>query len=226
MGVPPIRVMRGATIVAARATERGRMARLRDATGVRALLSLGALAAVGSLAVLTTQATFADQVSMAQVSVTGGTLDLTANGGNGPGATWTGTISAAVTNMAPGDEASGTMVLRNNGTLPLSATVSKTGGDPAGCFSYWLRETSATGATKAASWPVNLAGMGTAAGSDGTTAAFAPAVSSVSLPDVGADAIWETDDAKTYTLTVRMRTACTTNGAAGTLDFTFNAIQV
>ena len=187
------------------------------------MLSALALAAVGSAAVFTTQATFTDQVTMAQVSVTGGTLDLQANSGNGPNQAWTGSVT--ITNMAPGQEQSATVDIKNNGTLPFTMTVSKTGTDASGCFSYFFRETAATGATKAASWPVLVPAMGTAAGADGTTAAMATAVTNQALADNGADVIWETDDVKTFTLTVRMRTSCTTNGAAGTMNFTLNATQ-
>lgn len=175
---------------------------------------------------MTTHATFSDQVTMAQVSVTGGTLDLQANSGNGPSQAWTGTIAAAVTGMAPGDEASGTVAIRNNGSLPFSLKASSTGTDASGCFGWFLRETSATGATKAASWPVVVAGMGTATGSDAASAPFATAVTNVQLNDnTAADAVWETDDVKTFTLTVRMKTSCTTNAATGGLNLVLDAIQ-
>lgn len=172
----------------------------------------------------TTQATFTDQVTMAQVTVQGGTLDLQANAGDGPSQAWS--VSMAVTNMVPGQEQSGTVAISNNGTVPFTITATKVGTDASSCFAYYFRETSATGATKAASWPVNVAGMGSAAGADATTAAMATTVSNVTLDDAtGADTVWETDDVKTFTLTVRMRTSCATNGAAGSMDFTFNATQ-
>ncbi len=190
---------------------------------MRGFLSALALAAVGSAAVFTTQATFTDQVTMAQVSVAGGTLDLTANGGDGPNQAWS--VSMSTTNMVPGEEQSGTVQISNNGTLPFTINVTATGTDASGCFSYYFRETAASGATAASSWPVNLTGMGTAVGGDGTTAAMATSVTSLALPDDGGDLIWETDDLKTYTLTVRMRSACATNGAAGTQSFTFDATQ-
>lgn len=192
----------------------------------KATLSALALGAVATAGVLTTSATFTDEVTMAQVSVAGGTLDLTANDGNGPGQAWSGTLSAAVTNMQPGDERSGTVVLKNVGTLPFSMTVSKVGGDTSTCFGYYFRETAATGATKAASHPVNISAMGTATGGDATTAPFATPVTNQALADAGADTTWETDDIKTYTLTVRMKSACNVNGASGTLDFDFDATQV
>ncbi len=195
----------------------------RFGRGARGLLSVLVLGAIGSMAVFTTQATFTDQVTMAQVSVTGGTLDLTANSGNGPLQAWS--VSMVTTGMYPGQEQSGTVAIKNNGNLPFSITVSTTGTDANSCFSYFFRETAATGATKAASWPVTIAGMGTAAGADGTTAAMATAVTNQTLADNGADTVWEIDDVKTYTLTVRMKQACTTNAAAGTMNFTFNATQ-
>jgi hypothetical protein len=68
--------------------------------------------------------------------------------------------------------------------------------------------------------------MGTAVGSDATTAPFATAVTNVQLNDnTPTDAVWETDDVKTYTLTVRMKTSCTTNGAAGGLNLVLDATQ-
>ncbi len=160
---------------------------------------------------------------MAQVSVTGGTLDLTANGGNGPNQAWN--VSMALTNMYPGEERSGTVTIDNAGTLPFTITVSKTGTDGNSCFGYYFRETSSTGATRNVAPPVNVPGMGTALGADGTVASMVGAVTNQSLADNGADVIWEDDDTKTYTRTVRMRTSCTQNGATGTMDFTFNATQ-
>jgi hypothetical protein len=189
----------------------------------RILMSAAALGAVGSLGVLTTNATFTDQVTMAQVTVQGGTLDLQANAGNGPNQAWS--VSMATTNMVPGQEQSGTVAIKNNGTVPFTVTVTTTGTDASACFSYYFRETSATGATKSATFPVNLTGMGTAAGADATTAAMSTGITNLALNDVPADPIWETDDVKTYTLTARMKTSCATNGASGSMDFTINATQ-
>ena len=191
----------------------------------RILLSAIAVGAVGGLGVMTTGATFTDQVTMAQVTVAGGTLDLKANSGDGPSQAWTGTLSAAVTNLKPGDESSGNVVIANSGTLPFTASITTTGTDASSCYVSYFREASAVGATKAASWPVNLAGLGTAVGADGTGAAITSGVTNLSLPDNGVDLIWETDDVKTYTLTVRMKTACTTQSAAGTINYTINATQ-
>jgi hypothetical protein len=191
----------------------------------RVLLSALAVGAVASVGVMTTGATFTDQVTMAQVTVTGGSLDLKANGGDGPNQAWSGTLSAAVTNIKPGDESSGTVAISNAGTLPFTATITQTGADASSCYVSYFRETAATGGTKAATFPVNFTGMGTAVGSDAAGAAIATGVTNVTLPDNGADLIWETDDVKTYTLTVRMKSTCATNAAAGTLNYTINATQ-
>jgi hypothetical protein len=193
---------------------------------MRSLLTAVALAAVASAAIFTTHATFTDQVTMAQVSVTGGTLDLKANGGDGPNQAWSGTLSAAVTNMAPGDVQSGTVLIANSGTIPFTLKASTTGTDASGCFGYWFRETAATGATKDSAFPTNVTNFGTNSTSDVVTAPFSTAVAAQPLYDVSAtDAIWETDDSKTFTLTVRMKSSCTTNGATGALNFTLNATQ-
>lgn len=191
----------------------------------RALLSCITIGAIAGSGVLVTGATFTDQVTMAQVTVTGGSLDLKANGGDGPNQAWTGTLSAAVTNIKPGDESSGTVQISNAGTLPFTASLTTTGTDAGSCYVSYFRETGATGATKAASWPVNFTGLGTAVGSDAAGAAITAGVTSLALPDNGADLIWETDDVKTYTLTVRMKSTCATNAAAGTLNYTINATQ-
>lgn len=191
----------------------------------RVLLSALAVGSVASVGVLTTGATFTDQVTMATVSVTGGSLDLKANGGDGPNQAWSGTLSAAVTNMKPGDEQSGTVAISNSGTLPFTVALTTTGTDASSCYVSYFRETSATGATKAATWPVNLTGMGTATGSDAAGANFTSGVTALGLADNGADTTWEIDDVKTYTLTVRMKTSCVTNAAAGTLNYTINATQ-
>ncbi len=186
-------------------------------------LTLGAVAAAG---VMTTQATFTDQVTMAQVSVTGGTLDLKANSGDGPLQAWTGTIST--TGWKPGQEESATVSIASTGSVPMTITASTTGADTPGCFGYYFRETAATaGATKNATFPGNVTGMGTAAGGDGTVANFATAVTNSTLLDVtsGSDATWENDDVKTFTLTVRMKQSCTTQASNGTLNMTLNATQ-
>lgn len=208
------------------ATPSSRVATWLHARLLRALLTAVALGSVASAAVLTTHATFTDQVTMAQVQVTGGTLDLKANGGDGPNQAWTGTLSAAVTNMAPGDTQSGTVQVSNSGNLPFTLRATATGTDTSSCFGYWFRETAATGATKNATFPTNVTNFGTNFTADGTTAPFATTVSNQPLYDVSAsDLIWETDDIKTFTLTVRMKTACTTNGATGALNFAFDATQ-
>ena len=50
--------------------------RFRRSRKAQVLLTAGALAAIGAVGVFTTQATFTDQVTMASITVTGGTLDL------------------------------------------------------------------------------------------------------------------------------------------------------
>ncbi|MBC7462557.1 MAG: hypothetical protein H7287_14470 [Thermoleophilia bacterium] len=193
---------------------------------VRSLLTATALGAVASAAIFTTHATFTDQTTMAQVQVIGGTLDLKANGGDGPNQAWAGTLSAVVSNMAPGDTQQGAMQVTNSGNLPFTLRATSTGTDAGGCFGYWLRETAATGATKDASFPTNVASFGTNATTDGATAPFAATVTNQPIYDVSAtDLIWETDDVKTFTLTVRMKSSCTTNGANGALSFALDATQ-
>ena len=205
----------------------GLFGRVRNTVFGKGALSLLALAAIGSIGVLATQATFTDQVTMAQISVTGGSLDMEANADADDTATaWTGALSVALTGLQPGDENSGTVEIDNTGDLPFTLTVTSTGVDASSCFSYYFRETAVTGGAGAGAFPVNFTGMGTAAGADGTTAAFATGITSEQLPDNGADNNWETDDKKVYTLTVRMKSSCATNAASGTLDFTFDATQV
>jgi hypothetical protein len=200
---------------------------LQESLAGRGLLSLVAIGAVAGAATLAARATFTDQVTMAQISATGGTLDMVANSDtDDSGVAWSGSLSVALTGLKPGDESSGTVEIDNTGDLPYTLTTSTTGSDASACFSYYFRETSVTAGTGAGSHPVNFTGMGTATGADATTAAFATAVTNRQLPDAGADNAWETDDKKVYTLTVRMRQSCTTNAASGTLDFTFDATQV
>lgn len=201
--------------------------RLQGSLAGRSLLSLAAIAAVASVGAFATHATLTDQVTMAQISVTGGTLDMVANNDADDSATaWSGSLSVALAGLKPGDESSGTVEVDNAGDLPYTLTASTSGTDASACFSYYSRETSVTGGTGAASEPVNFAGMGTATGADATTAPFATAITNRQLPDSGADNVWETDDKKVYTITVRMKQSCATNAASGTLDFTFDATQV
>ncbi|MCW2960671.1 MAG: hypothetical protein JWM90_1058 [Thermoleophilia bacterium] len=194
--------------------------------GFRSIITLAALSAFGAVGMLGTQAAFSDDVTMAQITVTGGTLDMVANSEtDDTDVAWTGQVAVALTGLAPGDVKTGTVSIDNVGDLPFELTSSTTGTDTSGCFGFYLRETSATGATKAAAWPVDFTGFGTDATGDATTAPFATAVVASSLPDAGADLDWEADDTKVYTIAVRMKSACTTNGAAGTLNVNFNATQ-
>jgi hypothetical protein len=200
---------------------------LHQSVAGKSLLSLAAIAAVGGTGTLATRATLTDQVTMAQISTSGGTLDMVANSDtDDSGTVWSGALSVALTGLKPGDENSGTVEIDNTGDLPYTLTTSTSGSDASSCFSYYFRETSVTGGTGSSSEPVAFAGMGTAAGADGSTAAFAAAVTNRQLPDNTADNAWEADDKKVYTLTVRMKQSCATNAATGTLDFTFDATQV
>lgn len=212
----------------------------------RIVLTLVSLLAISALASLTTGALLSDRVTMATVTTQGGTLDITVNGDSDDTAVAYGgsgaTITTDVSNMAPGDTAWGELTIDNTGTLPLAMTVSSTGSDThpnqgtGHCFSFYFREVAATGVTgngASLASPLNLTGMGTAESPDSSTALFETAVSGRQLSDVAAssDVEWETDDTKTYRLTVRMRTECTQGGegtaaATGTLNFTFNANQV
>jgi len=206
----------------------GKIKQRLGATNIgKSMLSLGALVAIGSVGVLATRATLTDQVTMAQISVTGGTLDMVANGDVDDTATgWSGALSVALTQLIPGSENSGTVEIENTGDVPYTITATTSGVDASSCFTYYFRETSVTGGTGDGTHPVNFTGMGTAAGADGTTAAFATPITARQLPDNGVDLNWEPGDKKVFTLTVRMKSTCTTNGAAATLDFTFDATQL
>jgi len=195
--------------------------------------------AASSMGTLSTEALFTDQVAMAQVSVTGGTLDIQANGANGSAVAYNGTgatITTNVSNMKPGDTAWGEVTISNAGSLPATIKVTSSGSDThpsyaTHCFSYFFRQTSATGATKDATFPVTLASMGSAETPDTSTVLFETSVAGRDIYDVdGSDLVWETDDTKTFRLTVRMRSECeqggnATSASAGTLNFTFNAVQ-
>lgn len=200
---------------------------LRQSLAGKSLLSLTAIAAVAGSGTLATRATLTDQVTMAQISATGGTLDILANNDtDDTGTVWSGSLAVALTGLKPGDENSGTVQIDNAGNLPFTLTATTAGTDASSCFSFYFRESSVAAGAGAGVHPVDFTGMGTASGADGTTAAFATPVTNRQLPDNGVDIAWETDDKKVYTLTVRMKQSCTTNAAAGTLDFTFDATQV
>lgn len=215
----------------------------------RGLMSILSLALVTFTGLAVTGAILTDQVTMATVTTTGGTLDIVANGDvddtavayNGTGAT----ITTNVGNMKPGDTAWADVTIDNTGSLPLTMTVTQTGSDthaadPAQhCFAYYFRQIAApTGATADAAFPVNITNMGTGETTDAGTRLFETGVAAGTMYDVTAtDTVWETDDSKTYRLHVRMLSTCTQGGdsgaatgiptgATGTLDFTFNATQV
>ena len=215
----------------------------------RTLLSILALSVMTFTGLAVTGAILTDQATMATVTTAGGTLDIVANGDTDDTAVaWNGagaTITTDVSNMKPGDTAWGDVTIANTGTLPLTMTVTQTGSDthaddPAQhCFAYYFRQIAApTGATRDAAFPVNITDMGTDETTDAGTRLFETGVAAGTMYDVTAtDAVWETDDSKTYRLHVRMLSGCTQGGdsgastdtptgATGTLDFTFNAVQV
>lgn len=201
--------------------------RWRRGFGMRTTLSLVALCTFGAVAVFGTQAAFSDNVTMGQISVTGGSLDMVANNDTGDsGVAWSGNLSVALTGLQPGDVKDGTVEIENAGDLPYTLVASTSGTDASGCFGYYLRETAVTGGSGAAVFPVDFAGFGTGSGTDVATAAFPTAVSNRALPDNGADVDWEAGDKKVYTISVRMKSSCTTNAANGTLDVAFDAAQV
>jgi hypothetical protein len=204
-----------------------RIARWRHGIGVRAVLSLVAVCTFGAVGVFGTQAAFSDNVTMGRIHVTGGSLDMVANNDTGDSdVAWSGDLSVALTGLQPGDVKDGTVEIENAGDLPYELVTSTSGTDASGCFGYYLRETGVTGGTGASTFPVNFTGMGTDSATDSDTAAFATAVTNRALPDDGADLAWEAGDAKTYTISVRMQSSCTTNAADATLDISFDATQV
>jgi hypothetical protein len=151
---------------------------------------------------------------------------MVANGDTGDSnVAWSGDLAVALTGLQPGDVKSGTVEIENTGDLPFTLVGSTSGTDASGCFTYYLRETSVTGGSGASSFPVNFTGFGTGSGTDVAGASFATAVTNRDLPDSGADLEWEPGDSKVYTVDVRMLSSCTTNGAAGTLDVSFDAQQ-
>lgn len=187
------------------------------------VLSLVTVACLASTAVLATGATLNDQVTMAQITVTGGSLDVDANGdASDSGVAWSGTFD--VSNMAPGDVETAVVSVDNVGSLPFTLTASIAGTDASGCFGVYFRETAVDAGTGASAHPVNLASMGTGT-ADGAVVALSSSPTGSDLPDNGADLEWETDDAKTYQLSIRMRDACSTNAASGTVDVTIDAAQ-
>lgn len=208
-------------------SEPRRRRRIPASVPMRSLLSLVTIACVAAAGVATTNATFTDQVTMASINVTGGSLDMVANTDTGDaGVAWSADLDVDLTGLVPGDEKSGTVEIANTGDLPYTLTTTTSGTDSDSCYSYFFRETAVTGGSGSAAQPVLFTGMGTAAGADGTTAAFATAITDMALPDNGADVNWEAGDAKQYTMTVRMDSSCTKNGAAGSLDVSFDATQV
>ena len=78
--------------------------RIRAVFGWRILATLAALASIAGAGVLATRAALSDQVTMGQITVAGGTLDMVANSEtDDTDVAWAGSLSVALTGMAPGD---------------------------------------------------------------------------------------------------------------------------
>lgn len=204
-------------------TLRSRASALRASGAGKALLTLGAVVALASGGLVATGAAFNDQVTMAQIGVTGGSIDVVANADVDDSVAWSGTFD--VSNMQPGQVETAQVDVDNAGTLPFTIKASADGADLNGCFALFLRETAVLTGTGAAAWPVTLTGMGTAT-TDAGVVLFSSDPTNVDLPDNGADLTWEIDDSKRYQLSIRMKDGCVTNGATGTLDVTFDVVQV
>ncbi len=217
----------------------------------RLLASLVTLALLVSIGAYATSALLTDQVTMAAISTTGGTLDIKVDSSttvdqDGPNANW-GTFTAALTNMKPGDTRFADITLHNPGTLPATVTASTTGADTHAddalnhCFAFYFRERSAVPAD------VQSVGDGTNFGTAETNAGvvnFETAITAANgdLFDDGAartDDVWEVNDTRNYRLTVRMLDGCrqgsgniggttfaSPTAATGTLTFTFDATQL
>ena len=197
---------------------------LRASSLGKGVLTLGAVAALASGALLATGAAFNDQVTMAQITVTGGSVDVVANTDADDAVAWAGTFD--VSNMQPGQVETADVDIDNVGTLPFTIKVSANGADTNGCFALYFRETAVlTGTGAPGPWPVNLTSMGTAT-TDVGVVLFTTDPTNIDLPDNGADLNWEIDDSKSYQLSMRMKDGCVTNGATGTLDVTIDAVQV
>lgn len=211
------------------------------------LLTLALLAGIGALA---TSAMLTDQVTMAPINATGGTLDIKVNSSttanqDGPNANW-GTFSASLTGMKPGETRWADVTLHNPGSLPARVTASTVGSDthlddPANdCFGYYFRERDTLG------MDVQSIGNGTDWGtSEANTGVIPfdtdiPAASGKLFVDgaLRLNDVWAVAESNVYRLTVRMYDGCrqgsgniggTTfaapTGATGTLTFTFDAAQ-
>lgn len=88
--------------------------RLLTSARTRAALSLGVVLAVGATG---TFAYWTDSATIDGTTFTAGTIDLQVNGANSP--TYT-TLNLAT--MIPGNSMAGTLVVRNNGNVPLKYT--------------------------------------------------------------------------------------------------------
>lgn len=125
---------------------------------VRAVLSLGIVA--GAL-VTGTYAYWTDDVTITGTSFTAGTLDLQVNGSD---STTTTTLGMSSTPMVPGNTSAEVLTVRNNGTVPLTYTL--TGGlvgTDAGAYSSAgaLKLTIVSGGTRSGSGNVATCTGGT-----------------------------------------------------------------
>jgi predicted ribosomally synthesized peptide with SipW-like signal peptide len=92
--------------------------RLLTSARTRAALSLGVVLAVGATG---TFAYWTDSATIDGTTFTAGTIDLQVNGANPPAYT---TLNLAT--MIPGNSMAGTLVVRNNGNVPLKYTATST----------------------------------------------------------------------------------------------------
>src|SRR5918995_1169412 len=90
-------------------------ARVLTSARTRAALSLGVVLAVGSTG---TFAYWTDDVKVSGTTFTAGTLDLQVNDLNAV----TAYTSLNLTTMVPGNSMAGTLVIKNNGNVPLTYT--------------------------------------------------------------------------------------------------------
>jgi predicted ribosomally synthesized peptide with SipW-like signal peptide len=92
-----------------------RLGRFLASARTRAALSLGVVLAVGSTG---TFAYWTDDVTVSGTTFTAGTLDLQVNNLN----TVTAYTALNLTTMVPGNSMAGTLVIKNNGNVPLKYT--------------------------------------------------------------------------------------------------------
>ena len=96
-------------------SKHARLGRCLASARTRAALSLGVVLAVGSTG---TFAYWTDDVTVSGTTFTAGTLDLQVNDLN----TVAAYTSLNLTTMVPGNSMAGTLVIKNNGNVPLKYT--------------------------------------------------------------------------------------------------------